>query len=102
MNFAFVSLFPALLAATLTTAACATEMPASGEQPFADPPAIPSFLTRAEVIAAAITWPPAAGEMDGPPAFASAPSEERTRASVMAELRAALAQGFRPASGDRA
>lgn len=88
------------LAWTLIAGAASAAMPASGEGPFFnDPIRGPSDLTRAEVMAMAIQSPPASGEGNGSQTTAPTP-QPVDRETVVAELRDALAQGFRPATGD--
>jgi len=89
----------ALVLATFAGAAWAGELPASGEQPFAESSLAASGVTRAEVMAVAIATPPVSGEMSGIATPASMPSD-LSRATVVAELRDALSHGFRVSSGE--
>ena len=100
MNTRFVSTLFTLALTLSTGAAFAGNLPACGEGPFFEDSVGPSTLTRAEVVAAAVAAPPAAGEMSGTAAVATAAQAQSERSTVVAELLEAIRQGHLPMSGE--
>ena len=100
MKRRYLPIFSALALALTAGAARAGSLPACGEQPYFEDSVMPATLTRAEVAATAVTTPPAVGEMSGRPTPATARWAPNDRATVVAELRAAISHGYRVASGE--
>lgn len=82
MTIRFISFMSALALTALAGAASAGDMPASGEQPYAEYGVGQSTVSRAEVMAAAIAAPPSSGEWTHFDDYAGYSSV--TRAEVMA------------------
>lgn len=99
MTVRFISFMSGFALTALAGAASAGAMPAAGEQPYAhEYGASQSSATRAEVMAAAIATPPAAGEQDHVRTAASAPRHDAS--TVTAGLGQASGYGAQAESNE--